>query len=218
MRLRLVQLTIAILGICVPAASASTIVFGDLASFQAASSTTNIDFGGIAADGSFSGPSAAIALGGITFSQPGTNLYVIDADYSCCAFDNSVAPGTLFEDDLAAGLAFHVAFSTPVTALAFDVVNGEDGIGGIPYGGIITVTLSNGFAASFASGMPIFIGITSDTPITFADISSSDNPIRNYTQLTNFRSGEALEPVPEPASLLLLGTGLAAIAVRLRRR
>ena len=82
-------------------ARADTIVYTDLASFQAASTTTNIDFSGIAADGSFVGPVSNLTVGSVNFNSPTGNLFVIDdTQLGCCHFPSSLAPATLFDDDV----------------------------------------------------------------------------------------------------------------------
>ena len=110
-----------------------------------------------------------------------------------------------------------------MTAASFDVANTcespPDSCLG-PNGGSITVSLSNGFMQTFAgSGVSNFFGFTTDMPVTSITVSTSGHPSgRNYTELTNFRSGAAaVASVPEPSTLLLLGTGLIAVGYRRRR-
>jgi hypothetical protein len=60
-----------------------------------------------------------------------------------------------------------------------------------------------------------FFGVVSSTPFTSFMLSMPDSP--DYNALDNLRVGAAADPVPEPATLTLLGPGLTAWRLRRQR-
>jgi hypothetical protein len=115
-----------------------------------------------------------------------------------------------------------VTFASPVTAFGVDI--------GTFYGDTndtITITASNisiGFTTSLNSYA--FFGLTSGTPfssVVFTDTGGGPTSTLHagfYPAIDNLSyqlAATASDPIPEPATLLLLGTGLAGV-VRTRRR
>ena len=133
-------------------AVAATITYSDLASFQAASTTTNIDFSGLAPAGSYVQiPGAVLTVSGVTFAHPysiepwlslfGSQLYVVDDTYTCCHLPSSLAPATLLDNLSDQGASFIITLPSPVTALAFDAASGLGDGTGAPNCGHINVFL-----------------------------------------------------------------------------
>lgn len=79
----------------------------------------------------------------------------------------------------------------------------------------IFVQLSDGTNVTYSGSG--FAGFTSYVPFVSISIDGIDNPGDNWPQVDHFYVGSA-EPVPEPATLLLLGTGLVGFAGTARRK
>lgn len=81
----------------------------------------------------------------------------------------------------------------------------------------VAVTLSDGTTVSFtpASMADSYRGFVSDMAITSLSISAPGQSL--YASLDNFTVGTAISAVPEPASWMLAGLGLAGL-LALRRR
>jgi hypothetical protein len=62
-----------------------------------------------------------------------------------------------------------------------------------------------------------FLGIVSDDPILMVTWQADLGGVRN-TGIDNIRVSETAAPIPEPGTLLLLGSGLTGLAMRRRRR
>lgn len=193
-------------------ARADTIVFNTRAAFVAATSTlTTIGFEGIAPTNSVANFSSPLTIAGATFSGAATGaVSVVDSGFFAPLFQfnsGAVLSGFAFVD---------VSLPGGVTAIGTDLMSTNPS--GLPF----QVTLSNG--ESFLVNTPDrpargFFGITSDVAITsirFVTVPAP-NQSSGIPLVDNFSFGQAAA-VPEPATMLLLGTGLAGIAMRARTR
>ncbi|HEX8190593.1 MAG TPA: PEP-CTERM sorting domain-containing protein [Pyrinomonadaceae bacterium] len=195
-------------------ARADTVVFTSRTLFNAAATgLTTIDFEGIAPDNSVANFTAPLTIQGATFSGSPTGMVsVVD--------DGFFAP--LFQFNSGAVLSgfsyVEVTLPAGVTAVGTDLMSTN------PDGRPFEVVLSTG--ETFVVNTPLrpgrgFFGITTDVAIAsirFTTIPSATQP-GGIPLLDNFSFGQAQPAaVPEPATILLLGTGLAGIATRARRR
>ncbi len=197
---------------------AATVTFyTDLASFQAVTSTSLIDFEGIVGDTEFTIGSLSEVIGGVTFSVPST-----------------LSAGILFsgKDSTIFGAPFNSAMivsssGDPVTPITADLTSAGSGftaVGGF-FGDLAstnstTLTLTGGSgvldtrtvtAGDMGFGNPIgFYGwtITGDTILSVKhDLTNS------FEALDDFRFGtfDSLGPVPLPGTIWLLGSGLIGL-------
>jgi hypothetical protein len=206
---------IAIVILCLASATsarADTVVFTTRAAFTAASTNlTTIDFEGIAPINSVANFSSPLTLQGVTFSGSTTGaISVLDSGFFPPLFQfNSGA--------VLGGFAFiEVTLPTGITALGADIMTTN------PDGQSFDVVLSTGQVFSVTTPFRPergFFGLTSDVAIASIRFTVAPGPIRGIPLMDNFTSGQAqTAPVPEPSTLILLGTGLAGIAAQVKRR
>jgi hypothetical protein len=196
-------------------ARADTVVFTTRALFNAAATgLTTIDFEGIAPDNSVANFATPLTLQGATFSGSPTGMVsVVDDGFFAPLFQfNSGA--------VLSGFSFvEVTLPAGITAIGTDLMSTN------PDGRPFQVVLANG--ETFVVNTPLrpgrgFFGITTDVAIAsirFTTIASQTQP-GGIPLIDNFSFGQraGAAAVPEPATILLLGTGLAGIATRARRR
>ena len=195
-------------------ARADTVVFTTRALFTAAATgLSNINFEGIASPNSVANFSSPLTLQGVTFSgSPTGAVSVLDSGFFAPLFQfNSGA--------VLGGFGFiEVTLPAGITAIGTDIMSTNPD--GLPF----QVLLSTG--ETFVVNTPLrpgrgFFGITSDVAISSIRFMTLPGPNQSagIPLLDNFSFGQAQPAsVPEPATLLLLGTGLAGIATRARRR
>lgn len=197
-------------------ARADTVVFTSRTLFEAAATgLTTIDFEGIAPENSVANFATPLTIQGVTFSGSPTGMIsVLD--------DGFFAP--LFQFNSGAVLGgfsyIEVTLPTGITAIGTDLMSTN------PSGSPFQVVLATG--ETFVVNTPLrpergFFGITTDVAIAsirFTTMSAGPFQSPGIPLLDNFSFGRSQNPaaVPEPATLLLLGTGLAGIATRARRR
>ena len=107
-----------------------------------------------------------------------------------------------------------ISFSQPVSNLFFDVINGwgddityrvEDNAGHF-----VEFTLARALSGGQTKvSLPVAGDIVTIRPLTFGDFGEHDFFVDNI---------QFNEPVPEPTTLVLLGSGLVSAAVVRRRR
>jgi hypothetical protein len=196
-------------------ARADTVVFTTRALFNAAATgLTTIDFEGIAPDNSVANFPTPLTLQGATFSGSPTGMVsVVDDGFFAPLFQfNSGA--------VLSGFSFvEVTLPAGITAIGTDLMSTN------PTGSPFEVVLATG--ETFVVNTPLrpergFFGIVTDVAIAsirFTTRPAGPNQSPGIPLLDNFSFGQAqAAPVPEPATILLLGTGLAGIAARARRR
>lgn len=201
-------------------AYATLITFSDQAAFLASTGATS-------ATGSLPNlgliPSGSQVVGAVTFSiaPPSSALFigasgrpdVIGGDWTSINPGNDIAISDVEN--------LNVDLASPVYALGFDFVEPTDFTcyAGC-YDSTFAVTLKNGIAevGSFTFNAPdstlAFVGVWTDTLFNRVEIRDTTSTIDDEF-FGEFYTGTT--PVPEPATLLLLGSGLAGLAV-LRKR
>ena len=197
---------------------AASVTFTDRSTFNAASTElATIDFNGIASAGGFAALNSPTTLYtssgiGVTFTvNPGTSLHVFDNGFTNVGY----GPGGY----LGVGLInlpeviLDLTFSTPITAAGLDIMSSGSFANA-------TATLANGDVLPFSvvGFMPRFFGFMTTTPIVSLTLRT---PLGGGFLIDNFTFGQAVgqaNPVPEPTTMLLLSTGLAGVAAKVRRR
>lgn len=198
-------------------AQAVTVQFNDLASFNAATTTQNIDFEGTAGSTGSTFYDTGLTISGVTFTGlsggiGGTPFGVI-AVGSGEGFDS----GTNIRS--CSGCAIVATLPSGITAVGSGFA-GENAVS-IPF----TITLSTGETFNFStpnSSSFNFAGFTSDTAISSISFRGGDSSTFNpNTRLDNFRFGTvnavATTAVPEPFTVIGTIVGGTA-ALRMRKK
>jgi len=195
----------------------AVMIFHDRAAWQTAVGTgvTTIDFEGLAPRAG-SADFADLSLSGVDFGRstvldPGAATYIAawGTGAMLMRFDLLVPATT--------------TFSAPVNAFGFDygasacILVGPCGPAQSGRPGQVTLVLSSGDVVVSSAPMPPlqFIGVISSVPVTSftAAILPSFSIVDNFSLASSTSS-----PVPEPASLVLLATGVVGALVRRRRK
>jgi hypothetical protein len=111
---------------------------------------------------------------------------------------------------------FSISLPSSVTALGFD-------FGALYVGSTATITLSDGTVQTVtvpASTSLAFFGVTAPGGIDSLDITLPGSSTTYGLAVADFSYGSTntTPPVPEPSSLLLLGSGLVGLAGMVRRK
>ena len=193
-------------------ARADTVVFTNRAAFTAASTgLTTIDFEGIAPVNSVANFASGLTLQGVTFTGSTTGMVsVVDSGFFSPLF--AFQSGAVLS-----GFAFIEATLPPgITAIGVDIMTTN------PDGQSFDIVLSTGEV--FTVSTPFrpergFFGVTSDVAISSIRFTTVVAAIRGIPLSDNFSFGQAqASTVPEPGTLILVGTGIAGIAARVLRR
>lgn len=192
--------------VVVPANAANVTLFTNRAAFIVASTNLqNITFEGIAPANSVSPPTASLTLLGVTFSDSPNSIFVVDSGFFAPTFDFGSGAS------LSGGVGITAVLPAGITAVGSDIMTA---VGNGPF----VIVLSTGESFTVPTGSApnrAFAGFTSDVAISSIRFNRTiGNPL-----LDNFVFGQAVAAaVPEPTTLGLLGWGLAAVALKLRKR
>lgn len=192
-------------------ANAATITFfSSRAAFNAAATNLQtITFEGIAPPNSVSPQFPSLTLLGVTFTSPGGTVSVVDSGFFTPLFDFGSGAS------LSGGPTITATLPGGITALGSDVMTT------VPFGNPVQIVLSTGESFVISTLFPparAFAGFTSDVPIASINFTRQGQGLGPL--LDNFTFGQSAQvaAVPEPATILLLCTGLAGVAVRAHGR
>ena len=231
LRLFLPSICAALLWAAVPAHAAAVSYTDPNAWAAATTGDQTINFNGIASTGQFTDESSStgLVLSGFDFIGELTastyNLQVVDSQY-VNPFYNFGIGGALRSPayDRAQAATFtpyiHVVFPTNTTAFATNLATVS------PNGLTYQVTLSNGQIFTVGTGARpnlAFLGIASDTAITYADFTVLGTAYNggSFGLIKTFQFGAsdtAAQQTPEACTLILIGTGLLAFNWMRKRR
>ncbi len=197
---------------------ATTVTFNTRAAFNAATTgTTTVNFNGVAPSGGFVGALPTFTSNGVIFTPgAGNNLFVTDTGFDTF-YQFAGASGGVLSVQAGTTRTLNIALGGSFTAIGFDVNN-------VNFTGplTITATLSNGDVTSFTT-TPAgnFFGFTTTPAIVSLSLTAPNTGGSFGFSIDNFTFGQAQgggTAVPEPATMILLGTGLAGVVAKVRKR
>jgi PEP-CTERM motif len=204
---KLMGATLLIIGVGISHAQAATIEYTTQAAFDAAVTNEIVTgFNGILAPGQPFANFSPLVVNGITFFDPvpGVAVNVTTANF----YAPNTYPADFIVDSGNPGPNNELLITLPTPTHAFAMH-----FGGLFTGGAATITLGNGAVFAFPStptvGQTQFVGFTSDA--AFSTIALF---ITNDSWVVQDVITATPAAVPEPATILLLGTGLLLIGRR----